>query len=338
MPYLRFEHPYLLNLLWAVPLLLVLMAAYGWWRRRALGVVGAPESMRRMLPGWSGLRFWVKNGLLLVGLVLLALAWANPQRGAKKQTVMQKSADVFIALDISQSMLAEDVAPSRLELAKSFARKLVRVLQGERIGLIFFAGDAFLQMPLSTDYAAADMFLASASPDLISAQGTAIPLAIDLATRSFGAEPGGGRALVLITDGENHDEDAVSRAEQAYNDGIILFTVGAGTATGGPIPIGGASGGVEYKRDENDAVVRTRMDESLLRDLALRGGGATYRLSQGDAALDAIRREVGRLQKREMEVRSFSEFESYFQWFLLPAFLLLVLETWLAWRKKGSRL
>ena len=334
---MRFEYPEFLNLLWAIPILLALLTAYRWWRQRVLLRFGTATAVQRLLPGWSGGRFFWKNLLFLLAIALLAVAWANPQWGAsKKQTVTQKSADVFIALDISQSMLAEDVAPSRLELAKSFVRKLVQALAGERIGLIFFAGDAFLQMPLSTDYAAALMFIADASPDLITAQGTAIPRAIDLASKSFDPQPGGGRALVLITDGENHDADAVARAGEAYRDGIVVFAVGAGTEAGGPIPMGSGAEGEVYKRDENNDVVRTRLDETQLRKLAAAGGGAAYRITQGDAAVSAIRREVDRLQKRDLEVRSFAEYDSYFQWFLLPAFLLLVLEAWFVWRNRKS--
>lgn len=330
----RFEHPEFLQLLWAIPALAALLLFYYSWRRRVLARAADPVALPRLLPGWSAFQFFIKNGLLLLAIALLALAWANPQRGAKKQTVTQKSADVLIALDISKSMLVEDVAPNRLDLAKSFVRKLMLELQGERIGLIFFAGDAYLQMPLSTDYPAADMFIANASPEMITAQGTAIPRAIDLATESFDPEPGAGRALVLITDGENHDEDAIARAAEAFDDGIVILTVGAGTAAGGPIPLEVNSGSGAYKRDENGDLVRSRLNQALLKDLAAKGGGAAFLLSQGDAAIKAIRREVSRLQKRDMEVRSFSEFESYFQWFLLPAFLLLALEAWLSWRNK----
>ena len=333
---MRFEHPDFLNLLWAIPAFWALLLSYRWWRRRALAQVGVQASVQRLLPGWSAQRFFWKNFLFVLAIALLAIAWANPQMGAKKQTARQKSADVFIALDISHSMLAEDVAPSRLELAKAFARKLVQALQGERLGLIFFAGSAFLQMPLSTDYAAANMFISDASPDLITAQGTAIPKAIDLASQSFDPEPGGGRAIILITDGENHDEDAVSRAKEAFQDGIVLFAVGAGTPSGGPIPAGISGEGGVFKRDEQGEIVRTRMDETLLQKLAVAGGGVDYRITQGDAAVAAIRREVNRLQKREHEVRSYSEYESYFQWFLLPAFILLVLEAWIAWRARKN--
>lgn len=319
-------------MLWAVPVLAGVWVWYRWWRSRTLNRLGVQRSLERMLPGWSGWRFALKNLLFMVAVSLLAVAWANPQRGAKKQTVKQKSADVIIALDISRSMLVEDVAPSRLERAKSFLRKLVEALQGERIGLVFFAGDAYLQMPLSVDYNAADMFISSASPELITAQGTAIPRAIDLATESFDPEPGGGRALILLTDGENHDEDAVRRAAQAYEDGIVILAVGAGTAAGGPIPMGVAGSGTLYKRDEAGEIVRSRLEFNLLREIARSGGGVAYRLTQDEAAISAIKREVDRLEKREMQVRSFTEFESYFQWFLLPAFLLLGLDAWQGWR------
>ena len=328
---LRFEHPYFLHLLWAIPVLLLVWQLYRFWRRRALARIGSARSVSRLAQGWSGPRFFLKNGLVLLALALMAVAWANPQRGAKKQTASQKSADVLIALDISQSMLAEDVPPSRLDLAKSFARKLVEALHGERIGLIFFAGDAFLQMPLSTDYGAADMFVSAADPDMITAQGTAFSRAIQLAEAAF--EPdGGGRALILITDGENHEDGAADRAAEAYGAGTVILAVGAGTEAGGPIPLADVSGGSQYKRDAEGAVVRTRLDYPQLQTIARRGGGSAYLLTQGDAAIRAIRQEVDRLQKRDVQLRSFTEFESYFQWFLAPAFLLLGLEAWLSWR------
>ncbi|MCC7506240.1 MAG: VWA domain-containing protein [Saprospiraceae bacterium] len=328
----RFEHPEYLRLLWAVPALLLLLAAWWRWRRKALAQLAGPGAAEQMVPGFSGGRFWIKNLLFLGALILLAFAWANPQRGAKQQTAVQQSADVIIALDISQSMLAEDVRPSRLVLARIFAQKLVQALAGERIGLIFFAGDAYVQMPLSTDYGAAMSFLTEASPDLMTAQGTALPAAIRLAEQTFDPETPAGRALVLITDGEDHDADAVSAAEDARGNGALIFTVGAGTAAGGPIPWspGGAAG---YNRDDKGELVRTRLNETLLHDVARAGGGQAYHISQGDAAIDAIHNAVNQLRKREVAVRSYTEFESYFQWLLLPAFLLLLLETWIFWKK-----
>ena len=329
----KFEYPDHFYLLLALPVGALLLAAYWFWRQKALAQLGDPALLQRLLPSVSPLRFWLKNALFGLGLILLAVSWANPQRGAKQQQAKQESADVFIALDISQSMLAKDIAPSRLEFAKVFARKLVQALEGERVGLIFFAGDAFLQMPLSTDYNFVMQSLRNAEPDLISVQGTAIPRAIDLAVESFGGEPGGGRALILITDGENHDEDAVERAEAAYEDGIVICAVGAGTTDGGPIPMGNSDFS-EYKRDENGEVVRTRLDEQLLHQLAQAGGGRAFNIKQSDAAVQAIERIVGGLEKREITLRSYTEFESYFQWFLLPALLLLLVDTWIPFYKK----
>lgn len=327
----RYEHPEHLWLLAAVPLLLLLVTLYWYWRKTAVARLGNVE---RVLPGFSKTKFWFKNILFALGLALLAIAWANPQLGAKKQTVMQEASDVFIAMDISQSMLCQDVAPSRLELAKAFSQKLVQTLEGERIGLIFFAGNAYLQMPLSTDYSFIIQSIQSAAPDLITEQGTAIPGAIELAQQSFGYEPGGGRAIILITDGEDHDEGAVEKADKAFDDGIVVFAIGAGTLGGGPIPAGGFDAS-QYKRDEQGEIVRTRLNEDLLRKIALAGGGKAFNISQSDAAISALRREVDSLQKRELEIRSFAEFESWYQWFLLPALLLLLLEFLISLRKRN---
>ena len=251
--------------------------------------------------------------------------WANPQWGAKKQTVGQKAADVFIAIDISQSMLCRDIAPSRLELTKIFAQKLVKALEGERIGLIFFAGNAFLAVPLSTDYSFVLQSIQSASPDLLTEQGTAIAPALELAEKSFEADSGGGRGIVLVTDGETHDEEALDAAQKSFESGTVIVAVGAGTSEGGPIPTSGWEGS-QYKRDETGAVVRTRLNEDMLRKIARAGGGQAINISQSDRAVAVIELEVARLEKRALEVRSLNEMVSWYQWFLLPALLLLGLE------------
>lgn len=328
----RFEHPEHLYLLAAVPLLALSATVYWLWRQNAMARLGNVE---RVMQGFSKTKFWLKNTLLAAGLALLAVAWANPQLGAKKQVVVQESADVFIALDISQSMLCQDVAPSRLELAKVFAQKLVQALEGERIGLVFFAGNAFLQMPLSTDYVFILQSIQSATPDLITEQGTAIPAAIKLAEESFGYEPNGGRAIILITDGEDHAGDAEQAADDAFDNGAITYVAGVGTLGGGSIPMAGGLGESQFKRDEKGDIVRTHLDEAGLRKIALSGGGQVFDIRQGDAAIGALRREVDALEKRELEVRSFAEFESWYQWFLLPALLFLLLETLISFKKRN---
>ncbi len=327
----KFQHPEYLWLMASAPILLLLLLAYRHWRRRALERLG---DTTRLMPVFSELKFWAKGALLAFAIVLLAVAWANPQMGAKKLTTTQNVADVFLAIDISQSMLCRDVAPSRLELTKIFAQKLVQTLEGERIGLIFFAGNAFLAVPLSTDYPFVLQSIQSASPDLLTEQGTAIAAALELADKSFESEPGGGRAIVLITDGENHDEEALNAAKKSYNSGAVIIAVGAGTSDGGPIPTSDWEGS-QYKRDEKGDVVRTRLNEDLLRKIALAGGGQALNISQSNRAVAAIEREVGNLEKRALEVRSLDEMVSWYQWFLLPALLLLGAESVISVRKKS---
>jgi Ca-activated chloride channel homolog len=330
----RFEQPELLYYWASLPLLAAMLAFYWRWRQQTLARFADSRVMDKLLTGFSARRFWFKNALFATAAILLIVAWANPQRGVtRQQTTQQQSSDIFLALDISQSMLAEDAKPSRLDLAKSFAQKLLQALAGERIGLVFFAGDAFLQMPLSTDLAGAQMLLRSATPDLISAQGTALTPALDLAGRAFDPEAGAGRAIILITDGEDHDEGAVTKAENLFANGTVIFTVGAGTLTGAPIPTGLGTE-MPYKLDEKGEVVRSRLNETLLRELAQAGGGRSFNLAQGNAAVAAIQQEIERLPKRNIAVRSFAESESWYQWFLLPALLLLLLDAWLSWRRK----
>ncbi|MCS7036426.1 MAG: VWA domain-containing protein [Saprospiraceae bacterium] len=323
-----FEHPEYFSLLWAAPIAVLIWLSYLWWRRRTLSRLVAPSAQERVLPGWSAGRFWLKNTLLLAAMVLLVIAVANPRRGMRQQVGEQRSADVLLVLDISQSMLAQDVPPNRLERAKIFARQLVRALAGERIGLVFFAGSAYAAMPLTTDYEAADMLLRAAAPDLISTQGSDIGAALRVAARRFDSTPGVGRAIVLISDGEDH-EGAISKAIAQLRDaGIIAFCTGVGASEGAPIPLGNG----EYKRNAEGQIILTRANEATLRQIATATRGEYYRVEQGEAALRAIRREIAQLERRAVQTRSFTEFESYYMWFALPAFLLLTLYAALSWR------
>lgn len=329
---IQFEHPMFWLLLEMLPLLVIALVLYWTWRRQALLRVGDPDLLKRLMPGYSARLFWVKNSLLAFSLILLSIAAANPQRGLRRKTIAQKSSDVMLVFDVSTSMLCQDVSPSRLERAKLFATKLVSALQSERIGLVLFAGEPSLQMPLSTDYGAASMYLRGASPDAVTPQGTNLGAAIDLAVRSFDANPGAGRAVILITDAENHEDDAVEHAEAANKDGTSIYVVGVGTVGGGAIPLPGG----QFKRDADGEVVRTKLNEEILQDLAKAGsGGSAYNVTQMDAAISALQREISGLQKKALDRPSaYDEFESFFQWFLLPALMLLVLEQWLSWRKQ----
>lgn len=329
----KFQQVEYLWLLSALPFLLLLFVSYRYWRKSALARLG---DTNRLMPQIPESRFWAKGMFSMLGFVFLVIALANPQRGSKMQTETQKAADVFLAIDISQSMLCRDVLPSRLELTKIFARKLVEALEGERIGLIFFAGNAFLAVPLSTDYTFVLQSLQSASPDLLSEQGTAIAPALELAEKSFESEPGGGRAVILVTDGENHDEEALDAAKASFEAGTVILAVGAGTAEGGPIPTSDWEGS-QYKRDDKGDIVRSRLNEDLLRKIAIAAHGQAYAIGQNERAVASIKREISGLEKRALEVRSFSEMESYYQWFLFPGLLFLGLEMAIAYQRKQKQ-
>lgn len=327
----QFQYPHFLWFLLSVPGILLLAAYFFRWRKSAMVQLGQIE---RLLKPWSGIRFWWKTGLISLSFVFLTVAWANPQWGSKKQESVQKAADIFIALDISQSMLCRDVSPSRLELARIFTQKLVQKLEGERIGVIFFAGNAFLGVPLSTDYTFVLQSLQSAHPEMLTEQGTAIASALELADKSFDSGSGGGKAVILITDGENHDEEAVDMAKKLHDKGIVITAIGAGTSDGGPIPVGDWEGG-QYKRDEKGEVVRTRLNEELLQKMASAGGGGVYHIQQGDRAVQSVINSMSALEKSTISVQSSDELESWYQWWLLPALILLGIETLLTYWKKS---
>ncbi|MFN0217130.1 MAG: VWA domain-containing protein [Saprospiraceae bacterium] len=319
----QFKHPEILWLLVSAPVVGVVLFAYLHWRRLALKRLG---DTTRLMPDFSGVKFWIKGALAILALILLTITWANPEGGSKTQTTTQKVADIFIALDISQSMLCRDIAPSRLERAKIFAQKLVQNLEGDRVGLIFFAGNAFLAVPLSTDYPFLLQSLQTASPDLLTEQGTAIASALELAEKSFEAQAGGGYgAVVLITDGENHDEVTLEAVKNLKEKGGIVLPVGVGTSGGGPIPTSDWEGS-QFKHDENGEIVLTRLNEAMLQKMAESGGTQALNVSRGEQAEGAVVREAGNLKKRAIEVHSLTERNSYYQWFLLPALLLLAIE------------
>ncbi|HFA49238.1 MAG TPA: VWA domain-containing protein [Bacteroidetes bacterium] len=330
----RFEHSYYLYAFALLPVLLLLYFIYIKWRKRAASRLGETSLVKALMPDVSKYRTGVKFSLLLLALSLLFIGWANPQWGSKREKVKRKSVDVLIALDISTSMFAQDIPPNRLERAKRFAEGLVDKLKGERIGLILFAGSAYLQMPVTTDYAAAKLFLRSASPNLAGSQGTVIGDAIGLARRSFADGDDSHKALIIITDGEDHDGQAVAQAEAARDDGIFLFTVGVGTQKGSFIPIN-IRGREDYKRDQSGQPVRSKLNEEVLAEIAKKGGGSYFNISAGDAVADALQARIDQMEKRELEVRSFTEYNSYFQYFIAAALLLLLIEFLLSYRKKG---
>ncbi len=328
----RFENIDYLNFLAIIPILIVVFIVVGYFRKKAIRQFGDWALVQQLIPQVSKYKHTLKFILLLFCLVFAIIALSNPQWGMKKEKVKRKSIDVFIALDISQSMLAQDISPSRLERAKNFCQSLINGLKGERMGVIIFAGNAYLQMPLTTDYAAAQLFLRSANTNQAPTQGTAISEAIDLAEKSFEEDNKHHKALIIITDGENHDQETLERTKKAKENGLMVFTVGVGTAGGGYIPMYYA-GQPGFKTDESGNPVKTKLNEQMLADIAEAGNGVYYNLVDGEKVINALKDRIENIEKREFEQRSFTEFESYFQYFLAIGLLFLIIEFIISYRK-----
>ncbi|MEO1714474.1 MAG: VWA domain-containing protein [Bacteroidota bacterium] len=330
----RFEDPFYLYLLAAIPVLVSFFFLARRASKKAIAQWGDPEMLRRMVPEQSRFMHGIKFGLLLLGLAFLTIAWANPQWGNKREKVTRKGIDLFIALDISQSMLAEDIAPNRLDRAKRFSKQLIDELRNNDIGLVFFAGNAYVKMPLTSDYAASLIYLNSADPDQAATQGTSIGAAIELADRGFPLENKNHKALVLITDGEDHEEEAIAAAEAARQNGLLIYTVAVGTPEGSFVPVF-RNGQRDYKKDRSGNPVRTTVNRDLLAQIAKIGGGQSFELNDGAAVFEAINASIELIEKREFEQRVFTDYESYFQYFLGFGLLFLIVEFFLSYRRSA---
>ncbi len=317
----KFEQPIFFYCLASLPLMLAVMA-YAWYHRPGkLKLLGQSTTVERLVRPRHYTRWWLSHSLMLMVVSALIVALANPQWGAKREKMSAKAADVFIALDISNSMLATDIAPDRLSRAKRLTEKLIEQLKGERIGLILFAGHAYLQMPLTLDYSSALMFVKTANTGLAGTQGTIFSEVIELAEKSFPAEPGYKKILILITDGEDQEEGAVDKAKKAAENGLSIFTIGVGSDEGGFIPMDYGNR-EDYLRDETGQIVRTKVNFTLLKDLADATGGLAFSANEENTMGEIMAEQIDKLQKRETEQRSFTEYESYFQPFILLALVL----------------
>ena len=333
MPF-RFEYADHLYALILIPILILFFFLVQRNRKKAMDQFGNTTLLSQLMPTYSKYKHTLKFVLLLLGFSALIIAWANPQWGTKREKVNRKSVDVFIALDISQSMMAEDIRPNRLERARKFSQQLVETLRGNRMGIIVFAGNAYLQMPLTTDYAAAQLFLRSANPNQAPTQGTAISDVLDLAEQSFDEENKQHKAIIIVTDGETHDQETIEFAQKAAENGLLIYTIGVGSESGGLIPaiVGGRA---DYKRDKKGNPVRSALNEKMLRDLADVGNGYYFNLASSDAAQvsDYLKSSIDKMEKREFEARVFNEYESYFQYFIALALLFLLAEFLISYRK-----
>lgn len=326
----RFEEPAYLYLLLLLPFLAAFYLYSNFRRRKAIRKFGDPVLMVQLMPDVSKYRPDIKFWLLFVAIGLFAVLLARPQFGSKLETVKRKGVEVMIALDISNSMLAQDIQPGRLEKAKRLISQLVDKMENDKVGMIVFAGDAFTQLPITSDYISAKMFLESITPSLISKQGTAIGAAIDLATRSFTPQEGVGRAIIVITDGENHEGGAVEAAKAAAEKGIQVSVLGVGMPDGAPIPVEGTN---DYRRDREGNVIVTRLNEAMCKEIAKEGNGIYVRVDNTNAAQKAIIQEINKMAKSDVESKVYTEFDEQFQSIAWIILLLLLVEMLILDRK-----
>jgi len=328
----RFENPEFLYALIAVPFILVIWLIILKAQKKKWNMFGEIDLVERLMPNVSyKLKNW-KFIFFLIAISSLMIGIANPQIGSKLEKVQRKGIDIIIAVDISNSMLAEDIKPNRLTRAKRSISKLVDNLEGDRIGIIVFAGKAYTQLPITTDYSAAKMFLSTVNTDFISTQGTSIASAIEMGRETFknayenNKDAERNKAIIVITDGEDHEEGAIEEAKNAKEEGIKVYTIGMGTIKGAPIPKYSGSRKIGFKKDREGHTVITRFNETLLQEIASNGDGMYVRANNNKTGLKLILDEINKMSKTEIETQTFKDYESRFQIFAAISLFFLLLE------------
>ncbi len=325
----RFANPEFFWLLTAIVLLAGVFVWSAWRRRKRIERFGNPETVRALMPDASPGRYLTKFLLLSAAFALIVVALARPQLGSKLKEVKVEGVEIMFAVDVSNSMLAQDFEPNRLERTKHAINRLLEGLQQDRVGLVVFAGDAYVQLPITSDYMTARNFTRQVSTNMVSKQGTAIGAAIDLAASSFSSESEGSRVIILITDGENHEDDAIQAAKRAASKGIKIYTIGIGTPEGAPIQVGD-----DFIRDEDGNMVVTKLDEAVLRQIALLTDGAYIRSTNQSMGLTEIISKINETEKKEFSAQMFESYDEQYQYFLAAA-LGLVMLGWLILTRKN---
>ncbi len=339
----KFAHIEYLYLLALIPLLVVIFFYALLQQKKMRNAFASIQLFQRLSPWTSTFKQKIKFALLLIALGFIIIGFANPQIGSRFEEVKAEAIDIYLALDVSKSMKAEDVQPNRLEAAKYAIGQLLGMIKGDRVGLSVFAGDAYVQFPLTLDYSAAKIFLDAIDVETAPVPGSALGTAIEIADKSFSElndseeqnTQKSSKVLVLITDGENTEGDAFASAREAANNGVIIYTIGVGSPSGAPIPMY-ENGRQDFKRDRDGNVVVTKLDEESLLKLAIIGHGKYYRATTGGDELVKIFEDINKLQKREIGVKQFTEYESRFQYFLFAALLLLIAEIFISEKKSNT--
>lgn len=317
----RFAQPAFLYLLLIIPLLVLIFIYYRRAQRRRLARFGDMAIIGQLMPEASFRRVRNKFILLLFVTALLIVALAQPQFGAKLREVKRQGVEIMLAVDVSNSMLAEDFAPNRIERTKNAIGRLIESLSKDRVGMVVFAGDAYIQLPITSDYISAKSFVSGISPSMVPVQGTSVSSAIDLATRSFSEQSRKSRVMILITDGESHDDDPIASAQMAKDAGVVIYTIGIGTPEGAPVAING-----EMIKDEQGNMVVSKLDETTLQQIAVITGGAYVRATNQSVGLDEILKRINEMEKQEFSSMVFEEYNDQFHYLVALAFAFLMFE------------
>lgn len=335
----KFEHTIYFYAFAAVPLMFFLVLWYFLSRAKKLRKIGDSQLVQKLVPYSSKRKRIIKAAIFTAGFSSLILALCNLQTGSKLTEVKREGADIIVCIDVSNSMLAQDLSPNRLVRAKYALEKMIDMLEGDRLGLIIFAGEAYVQLPITTDYGAAKMFLESIDPGMVAVQGTNISDAIKKASESFSSDEGKNRAIILITDGDNHETEAIDAAEEAAKKGIMINTIGIGSLNGVPIPLVENGTVKGYRKDREGQTVITKLDAELLKTIAAKANGVFVHASQADLGLDAVLDKISQLDKSQLESKMYTDYEDQFQWFLGLALVFFFIEFLLServseWYKK----
>ncbi|MDR6299658.1 VWA domain-containing protein [Mesonia maritima] len=316
-----------------IPLIILIFVGMLLWKKRAQQKFAEPDLLAKLSPNKSTFKAWVKLILLLLGFSCLIMALVNPKIGSKMETVKRSGVDIVFAMDVSKSMLAEDIAPNRLEKSKQLVTQIINNLASDRIGIIAYAGSAFPQLPITTDYGSAKLFLQSMNTDMVSSQGTAINEAIELAKTYYNDDSQTNRILFLISDGEDHGGNLEDIAEEAADNGIRIFTIGVGLEKGGPIPIKRNGVTQQYKKDNNGETVITKLNKETLKEIAEETDGEYIDGSNTKQVTEKVTEILQNIEKADFETKQFADYKDQFQWFLGFGILFIVLEVFLLERK-----
>ena len=315
--------------LWAFIIIPMMLIIYLWtyfWKKRIQKGFGSSIVLKRLSPDLSFFKSTLKFVVLCLAISFLIIGLVNPKIGTKLETIKREGVDIVFAIDVSKSMLAEDVAPNRLEKSKQLVTQIINNLASDRVGIIAYAGKAFPQLPITTDYASAKMFLQSMNTDMLSSQGTAIDEAIQLSRNYYDDDEQTNRVLIIISDGEDHNDLSVEVAETASEEGIKIYTIGVGSEKGGPIPLKRNGVVMSYKKDQNDETVITRLNQETLRTIANKANGDYVNGNQTADVVKQIRDALNAMDKKEFEAKEFAEYKDQFQWFLGIGLFFLILD------------